>query len=156
VFEYINVMFLYTRLLIYFDNIYKAPDFSLTDMAISQVRSKRKPTGGRYKRTKGKKHHACGNTPVRTRVGEIKKKSRRTRGGTAKEILLKSDIINLIDSKSKKSFKAKIKNVVDNPANRNFIRANILTKGTVVETEKGKARITNRPGQEGTVNGVLI
>ena len=61
-----------------------------------------------------------------------------------------------MDPKTKKSSKAKINTVVDNPANRNFIRANILTKGTVVDTDKGKARITNRPGQEGTVNGVLI
>jgi len=125
-------------------------------MARSQARSNRKPTGGRYKRLSGKTHAECGNDPVKTKVGEQKTKYRRARGGFQKRILLNTDIINLMDTKAKKSVKAKIKNVVDNPANRNFIRANILTKGTVVETDKGKARVTNRPGQEGTVNGVLI
>jgi len=125
-------------------------------MAISQKRSKRRPTGGNYKRIKGKNHHECGNSPVHTRIAEIKVKTVRTRGGSRKDILLKTETINLLDTKKKKAVKAVIKNVVDNPANRNFIRANILTKGTVVETDKGKARITNRPGQEGTVNGILI
>ena len=46
--------------------------------------------------------------------------------------------------------------VVENPANRHFVRRNIMTKGTVIETEKGKARITSRPGQDGTINAVLI
>ena len=46
--------------------------------------------------------------------------------------------------------------VVDNPANRNFVKRNIMTKGTVVETDKGKVRITSRPGQEGSLNGVLV
>jgi len=125
-------------------------------MAINQSRSKRKSTGARYKATGKKRHYECGNTPVKTKIAETKQKTLRMRGGRTKTILLKTDIINLIDSKTRKAEKVKIKNVVDNPANRNFIRANILTKGTVVDTDKGKARITNRPGQEGTVNGILI
>jgi len=46
--------------------------------------------------------------------------------------------------------------VLENPANRHFVRRNILTKGTIIETVKGKAKITGRPGQEGMVNAVLI
>ncbi|MEK6848627.1 MAG: 30S ribosomal protein S8e, partial [Nanoarchaeota archaeon] len=42
------------------------------------------------------------------------------------------------------------------PANRHFIRRNIMTKGSVIDTELGKARITSRPGQDGVVNAVLI
>ena len=52
--------------------------------------------------------------------------------------------------------KLKITAVVENPANRHFVRRNIITKGTVIETEKGKARITSRPGQEGVINAILI
>jgi len=125
-------------------------------MSISQARSKRKPSGSIFKDFRGKKHYECGNSPERPRIDEKKTKSRRGRSGKSKLILLKSDQINLYDIKTKKSVKAKMINVVDNPANRNFIRANILTKGTIVETDKGKAKITNRPGQEGTVNGILI
>ena len=36
------------------------------------------------------------------------------------------------------------------------VRRNILTKGAIIETDAGKAKITNRPGQEGTVNAVLV
>jgi len=59
-------------------------------------------------------------------------------------------------NRTKKYSKVKIKNVVENPANRHFVRRNILTKGTVVDTDKGKAKITNRPGQEGSINAVLV
>ena len=31
-----------------------------------------------------------------------------------------------------------------------------MTKGTIIETEKGKAKITSRPGQEGSINAVLV
>jgi small subunit ribosomal protein S8e len=125
-------------------------------MSISQFRSKRKATGSRYIKGRGKKHCECGNTPIKTKVGEKKSKVVRTRGGLNKEILLKSDKMNIVNTKTKKTVIATIKNVIDNPANRNYIRANILTKGTVVETDKGKAKITNRPGQEGTINGIAV
>jgi len=125
-------------------------------MAISQARSNRSPTGSRYKNTKSKRQFESGNAPVMPKIGEKKAKSVRTLGGARKRILLKADTINIINPKTKKAVKAKIKNVVSNDANRNYVRANILTKGTVVETDKGQARVTNRPGQEGTVNGILI
>ncbi len=130
--------------------------FQMHNMSISQARSKRKPTGSNYKDFRSKKHHECGNSPVRTRIGEIRTKVRRIRSGKEKLVLLRTENINLFDPKTKKSVKAKMVSVVDNPANRNFIRANILTRGTVVKTDKGDARITNRPGQEGTVNGILV
>jgi small subunit ribosomal protein S8e len=125
-------------------------------MVRSQARSLRKPTGSRYRAYRKKRHHECGSEPVKTKIAQTKQKLFRVRGGNTKRVLLKTDVINLIEPKTKKAVKGTIKQVVDNPANRNFVRANILTKGTIVETDKGKARITNRPGQEGTVNGVLI
>jgi len=70
--------------------------------------------------------------------------------------LLSTDTANLFDPKTKKYEQIKIKEVVENPANRHFVRRNIMTKGTVIETEKGKAKITSRPGQDGNVNAVLI
>jgi small subunit ribosomal protein S8e len=125
-------------------------------MALSQARSRRKPSGSRYKDYRKKKHYETGSSATLTKIGETKRKSVRVRGSNVKFSLLRTDIINVIDPKTKKAVKAKIKTVVDNPANRNFVRANILTKGTVVDTDKGKAKITNRPGQEGTINGILI
>lgn len=126
------------------------------DMVRSQSRSLRKASGSRYHDRRKKRHFECGNDATGTRIAETKCKVTRVLGGNRKRVLLKSDTINLIDPKTKKALKGTIKIVIDNPANRNFIRANILTKGTIVDTDKGKARITNRPGQEGTVNGVLV
>ena len=64
--------------------------------------------------------------------------------------------INVYDSKTKKYSKEKIKTIVENNANRHFVRRNIMTKGAVVETAKGKVKITSRPGQVGVLQGILI
>ncbi|RLF82243.1 30S ribosomal protein S8e, partial [Thermococci archaeon] len=52
--------------------------------------------------------------------------------------------------------KVKIISVVENPANRQYVRRNIVTKGAIVQTEIGKALVTSRPGQDGIVNAVLL
>ena len=46
--------------------------------------------------------------------------------------------------------------MVENPSNVNYVRRNIVTKGAVIETSEGRARVTSRPGQTGQVNAVLI
>ncbi len=125
-------------------------------MAISQSRPRRKVTGSRYVSLRKKKIYEIGRDPTLTKIGEAKKKKLRIRAGKQKEISLSIDTVNLLDPKTKKYSKVKVKNVVENPANRHYVRRNILTKGTIVETEKGKARITSRPGQEGSVNAVLV
>ena len=114
------------------------------------------PSGGRKKEHRGKKLYERGNHATQTRVGEKLTESMRTKGGNRKIHLITADIANLYDSKSKKYIKATIKIVTANPANRHFVRRNIITKGTVIETDKGKARVTNRPGQEGQINAILI
>lgn len=125
-------------------------------MAISQKTSNRKPTGGKYNILPGKKMDGRGGLPVYTKVGERKGKTVKTRGKNTKRKLLTANEVNLIDPKTQKHSRVKITSVYETPANRNYARRNILTKGTVVETEKGKARITSRPGQDGQVNAVLV
>lgn len=125
-------------------------------MVISQARPKRKSTGSRFVNYKKKKQYELGNDPTFTKVGDRKVRSKRVLGGNKKSILLGESIVNLYDPKTKKTNKVKIKTVKENKANRDFVRRNILTKGTIVETEAGLARISNRPGQEGTINAVLI
>ncbi len=125
-------------------------------MAISQFRSRRKKSGGRYKNFRKKRLTDLGRDPTLTKIGEIRKSEFRIKSGIRKRILLSSNMANVYDPKEKKYKKVKIEKVVDNPANRNFIRRNILTKGAIVKTELGKARITNRPGQEAHINAVLI
>ena len=67
-----------------------------------------------------------------------------------------ADTVNILNLKTKKSKIVKIDNVIENSANRHFVRRNILTKGTIIETKLGKARITSRPGQESSLNAILI
>jgi len=125
-------------------------------MAISQTRSKRKQTGSLYRDYRKKKKHELGRLPALTRLEKKRSASIRTRGDNKKVRLLSIDTANLLDPKTKKHEQVKIKTILENPANRHFVRRNIMTKGTVIDTEKGKAKITSRPGQDGTVNAVLI
>ncbi len=125
-------------------------------MAITQHRSKKKPTGAKYISARGKRKSELGRTPTMTKVGKNKVRTVKERGKKIKKKMLFADTINLLDPKTKKFSKAKIVKVVESPANRHFVIRSILTKGAVVETDKGKARITNRPGQEGSINAVLI
>jgi len=125
-------------------------------MVVTQHRSKRKATGGRYISARKKRKHEIGRKPVLTKIDERKSKTIRTKGGNTKTKLLRTDMANLYDPKTKKYSQVKIKSVLENPANRHFIRRNILTKGSIIETEAGKAKITSRPGQEGAVNAILI
>lgn len=125
-------------------------------MAIFQGKSKRKSTGGRNIRNRGKKKSELGRDPAETRIGEKKLKKIRTRGGNEKSRLSTGNKINLTNPSSQKSEIAEIWNVIENEADPNYVRRNIITKGAIVETSAGKARITSRPGQDGVINGILI
>ncbi|MBT6774638.1 30S ribosomal protein S8e [Candidatus Woesearchaeota archaeon] len=125
-------------------------------MARSQLKSKRKTSGGRYKSVQSKKKSELAGFPAMTKLSATQKvKSVRVIGGNKKLKILANNQINVTDKKGKTS-KTEMVNVTENPANPNLVRRNILTKGTVVETTLGKAKITSRPGQEGTVNGKLL
>jgi len=52
--------------------------------------------------------------------------------------------------------KVVIETVEENGANPNYVRRNLLTKGAVIRTEAGRARIISRPGQDGVINAILI
>ncbi len=114
----------------------------------------RKISGGRYHASRKKKIYESPGRKRIVRLGEEKRKTARISGGAKKTVLFKANFINL-HSKGKIK-KVQIKNVVETPSDKFLARQNVLTKGTIVETELGKARITNRPGQEGSINGILI
>src|SRR4030067_2318540 len=106
-------------------------------MGIVQRGTTKKGSGGVFRSARTKRRFEKANHPVLTKVTEKKLKSVRVPGGNRKLKLIACNVINVIDPKTKKAFKANIKMVVDNPANRNFVKRNIMTKGTVVETDKG-------------------
>jgi len=125
-------------------------------MVIVQKKSKRKPTGGRYKAKITKRRAQMGRAPALTTIGKKKVRVERGLGGNRKIRLLHIDKVNLMNPKTKKASVESLKTILENPANRHFERRNILTKGAIIETPKGKAKITNRPSQEGFVNAVLV
>lgn len=115
-----------------------------------------KETGGVYKQHRGKRIFEKGSAPAMPNNESDRIQAVKAKSGNYKVKVFASTVANVLDSKTKKYSKLKISTVKENPANRHFVRQNILTKGAVIETELGKARITSRPGQDGTVNAVLI
>jgi small subunit ribosomal protein S8e len=116
--------------------------------------SRRKRTGGRLVRSHKKKRHQLGRDPTETTVGEPRLRTIDARGGDGKVRVLSTDVAQVADDGD--VVEAEIENVVENPANPNYVRRNILTKGAVIETSAGRARVTSRPGQDGQVNAVLL
>ncbi len=123
---------------------------------IWQGRSKRKYTGKLYKRFRKKRKYELGREYIETLIGDRKIKKIRVRGGNYKIRLFRDKYANVYVPSQKKVVRAEIKSVIENRAHIHFARRNVLTKGAVIETTAGKAVVTNRPGQEGIVNAVLI
>lgn len=115
----------------------------------------RKISGGRYHKQRKKKLFERAGQFLRVKLGKEKRKTIKTRNGKLKTVLLRTDKANLID-KSGKAKVVTIKNVLEVPSNRFLARQNIIVKGAIIETDAGKARVTNKPSQEGCVNAFLI
>ncbi|HVL49005.1 MAG TPA: 30S ribosomal protein S8e [Candidatus Thermoplasmatota archaeon] len=125
-------------------------------MAIWQGESQRKPTGGRRIFAAKKRKFEIGREPVLTTIGETKRKQVRVRAGETRTRVLRANVASVTNPKTGKTVKATIKTVTENPANPNYVRRNIITKGAVIQTSAGKAKVTSRPGQDGAINAVLI
>ena len=121
-----------------------------------QGESVRKVTGGRRRPAAMKRRAEIGLAPADTHIGEDRRKVIRTYGGNDKVRALKASVANVTDPKNGETKKVKIEKVEENGANPNFVRRNLLTKGAVIKTELGKARIMSRPGQDGVINAVLL
>jgi small subunit ribosomal protein S8e len=112
-------------------------------------------TGGRRRKFRDKKRSHVGGVFASTKIADKELKAPITgRGGSRRVQLKRASVINVV-LKDGKVKKVAIKRVLESHNNA-YIRMNIITKGTVVETEVGKVRITNRVGQDGVVNGVLV
>ncbi len=117
---------------------------------------KRKITGGRRKPHRKRRKYELHREPTETRIGEEKRKIIRTKGGGRKVRAVQVMYANVTDKKNNVTKKVKILSVVENPSNREWSKRGIITKGTIIMTEIGKAVVTSRPGQDGVVNAVLI
>ncbi|MHA1210915.1 MAG: 30S ribosomal protein S8e [Candidatus Heimdallarchaeota archaeon] len=123
-------------------------------MARWQGLSRRRKTGARLKKHHEKRKAELGRPETQTIIGEPRVREIRTRGGNSKLRAYRLDSCNLSDPVTGKSEKVRILDVESNPANKEFTRRKVMTKGALIRTEKGFAVITNRPGQEGFISAV--
>ncbi|MBI4168112.1 MAG: 30S ribosomal protein S8e [Candidatus Aenigmarchaeota archaeon] len=119
-----------------------------------QLSSRKKTTGGFIKKHGKKNRYERGRDYLPARVGEPKIKEKRSAGGNKKLVALSTNTANV--SVAGRHQLAKILSVVENTADSQFVRRNIITCGAIIQTELGKARVTSRPGQTGVVNAVLV
>jgi small subunit ribosomal protein S8e len=125
-------------------------------MALWQGKSKRKPSGGRLRLGRKKRRFEIGREPTFTLLGVERLLIMRTRGANVKVRMLKAAFANVVDPATLKTQKSKIITVKKNSANPNYVQRNIINKGALIQTERGLAKVTSRPGQDGAVNAVLV
>lgn len=120
-----------------------------------QKESIRKITGGRRRPAAMKRRAEIGLAPADTHIGEERRRIIRTFGGNEKSRALRASFVNVTNAKGETK-KVKIMTVEENSANPNYVRRNLLTKGAILKTELGRAKIMSRPGQDGVINAVLL
>jgi len=127
------------------------------------LKSKRKKTGGKRKSLArcSKKLAWRGRDPTLTIVADKDVRVNiRVRGGNYKTVLKKASTAAVVDPETNKIYKAKIRKVLENIANREYARRNIITKGAIIEVmlkdKPQKVKVTSRPSQHGIVQGILL
>jgi small subunit ribosomal protein S8e len=115
---------------------------------------KRKRTGGRKRVYRVKRKFEQGTFAAETLLGEPKRKSTKGAGANTKVKLLTDKFASVTD-KEGKTQKTEIVRVVRNPANVDYNRRGVITKGAEIETALGMAKVTSRPGKDGVINAVL-
>ena len=128
------------------------------------MRDDKKPSGGRRNtiRARSKRLAWKGGVAAQTKTdASVEKDVRETSnslGKTNKTRALELKHANI--AQKGKIIKAEIIAVKTNDANRLFARSNVSTKGAIIRVKidgnEKLAKVTNRPGQEGSVNAKLL
>jgi len=117
---------------------------------------KRKLTGGRTKHFRSRRAYEKDGYAAETLLGPTENYHRRIRGGQEKTSMKFAEFANIHDNSTGKTQKVKITRVLENPANRDYERRGVITRGALIDTELGNARVTSRPAQDGVINAVLL
>jgi small subunit ribosomal protein S8e len=125
-------------------------------MALWQGNSRRSRTGRRIRYARGKKKFEIGREQLLPTIGPTRLKKIRTMGNNRKTRAKTIDVAYVVNPEDNKTTKTEILSVAENAANIHYVRRNIMNKGAIIETKLGKAKITSRPGQTGTINAVLV
>ncbi len=114
-----------------------------------------KITGGHRHPLKSRRKFHIDRFPNEALMGEQTTVTRKTRGNNRKTAMKTANAVNIViaDGKIKSS---EIVKVLENQTNNDYQRRGIITKGAIVETKDGKCKIVSRPGQDGTLNGILL
>lgn len=88
-------------------------------------------------------------------LGEPKRKVSRRLGGNVKVRVRRERYACVSNPKTGETKRVEILSVVENPASVDYTRRGVITKGALIETELGTARVTSRPGQNGVINAVI-
>lgn len=114
-----------------------------------------KTTGGRRVPLRVRRKYETDRYPNEPINGAQVTITRRIRGNNKKTALKAIDFVNLATGEAKVK-KTKIIKVLENATNNDYKRRGIITKGAILETEKGKCRVVSKPGQNGIVNAILL
>jgi small subunit ribosomal protein S8e len=123
--------------------------------------SRRKATGGINNAVNAKTKSLTdkGGKFSKTTVSKVDKRYKtRAVGGNQKTKISHAQTILISDGA--KLTKGKIMDVIENPANKHFVRQKIITKGAILKVDingkEAKVKVTSRPGQTGLVTGVFV
>jgi small subunit ribosomal protein S8e len=128
--------------------------------------SKTTGSGGKLKQSADKKRAHIGGFFARTKVirpddarpgaepAEVRK-TFRSKGGS-KKLALDYALFANVTGPDGKTTKMRIINVLENRADRMYSRENVITRGSIIQVEAGRARVTSRPGQDGVANAVML
>ncbi len=125
-------------------------------MGIWHRRSGRTSTGARLKKFRSKRKHQLGRVPTETLMGEDKVKVLETKGKSLKTPVITAKFANVTDPKKNTTVRVEIQDVEENSASMDYQRRKVITRGTIIKTTAGRARVTSRPGQDGVLNAILI
>jgi small subunit ribosomal protein S8e len=116
---------------------------------------KRKKTGGKRKQFRSKKLNERGNHPIETKLGTLRKKIEIGKSRIKKHKLVSTNYVNVSDPSTGRTEQKQILDVIRNPANVDYNRRGVITKGTIIRTDIGLVKIVSRPGQDGILNGII-
>lgn len=116
----------------------------------------RKYTGGRKIAMRSRRKFEIDRYPNEAVIGSNLKVTRRVRGNNNKTALKTVEFANISNPEENKTTKSKILRVIKNAANKDYERRGVITKGTVIETELGMAKVVSRPGQVALINAIQL
>ncbi|MDA4122168.1 MAG: 30S ribosomal protein S8e [Thaumarchaeota archaeon] len=123
--------------------------------AVENLR-KKKLTGGKRRPNRSRRAFEADNYAFETALAPAVRAPKRMRGGKLSFGLRSANEANVFDASTGKTVKTKIVRVTKNPANREYERRGVITRGATIETDIGAAKVTSRPSDDGVVNAVLI